>query len=150
MTFQDEFEETLATLAALLDAQGMGDLAWNRRAWICSEGHRLRGYRRLRKGAPCPDPVDGRRCGGRVTHPPLSWFDVEDVLWAVARRRQWTVVQTVYHVGAEYQWTVVLNVYRGGRVWDVGATYQARSASTTDAALTALVAALRDEAAQDG
>ena len=125
-------EEELDALAHLLEEHGMIDLAWNRRAWICTEGHHLRNYRRLRKGALCPEKRDGVRCAGRVIHPPLNWFSVEDTLWTIAQRRQWTVTLTSYSGGIGYQ-------------WEVGTGHKGSSTSKTEAALIALTKALRYE-----
>lgn len=130
MTDQEKNLE-LEVLANLLEAHGMSDLAWNRRNWICTEGHPLSHYRRLRTGRLCPEKSEGTRCTGRVTHPPLHWFTVEDALWEAARRWRWTVAFTSYCGGIGYQWVV------NG--------HQVQSKSKVAAATTALFAALRDD-----
>ena len=126
MPNHEQRKEDMATLAQILERQGVSDLAWNRRAWVCTEGHNLIIYRGLRTGRRCPQYQTG--CAGRVTHPPLSWFSVEDALWEVAKRKNWTVVLTSYNGGVGYQ-------------WEIG-KHKSLSESKIDAALDVLLKAL--------
>ena len=122
-------EDKLKELSRLLVTRGMSDLAYNRATWICTEGHYLIHHRRLRKGGFCPITTGGVRCTGRVGHEHLSYWQIEDALWEVARRYRWTVTLVSYAGGTQYQ-------------WEVSTGHKGRGANKSMAALEALMKAL--------